>query len=150
MKSADADRGEIPELRTAAILVWHYQQVEGGGEAWAAMLKTKEEQSQRVETFRAELYRIVGTRDDIRLRINGGCVEAEIEDLRFVALESTTAKTQERMTLVTLLGRCPSCGVETMSEPLFNLANLGRMLEKFEPVYEHICSRLWNKTTKKE
>jgi hypothetical protein len=41
--------------------------------------------------------------------------------------------------MITLLGRCPSCGVETMSRPFFDLAGLGKMLAEFEPIYGHYC-----------
>jgi hypothetical protein len=141
MNGKGAGTSEIPELRTAAIAVWHYWRVEGksGSEAWAATLETKAKQSRRMELFRAELYRVVGERDDIRLKINGGCVEADIEDLRFVALELTASKSQEHQTVVTLLGRCPSCGTETISEPIFSLGGLGKMLESFQPIYVHSC-----------
>lgn len=130
------DGGEMSELRRAAILVWHYQRI-GGREASLATEITEAEQAQRVERFRLELQKIVGT-DEIRLRINGGCVEAEVEDLRFISFEFISPK-QEQWTLVTLLGRCPACGVETMSPPLYNLVGLGRMLEKFEPGFAHSC-----------
>lgn len=132
---------ETPGLRMAAIAVWRYQHVEGAGmkEPQAIILEVKEEESRRIEQFRAELRRVVGERDDISFRINGGCVEAEVEDLRFVALEYTVPKTRKRMTLVTLLGRCPSCGTETITEPIHNLTGLGKRLEQFEPIKEHCC-----------
>lgn len=130
-----------PGLRMAAIAVWRYQSVEG---ASAKTLQTvlsevKAEESQRIERFRAELRRVVGERDDISFRVNGGCVEAEVEDLRFVALEIRVPKTKEWLSLVTLLGRCPSCGVETVTEPIRSLTGLGERLEKFEPIKEHGC-----------
>jgi hypothetical protein len=129
------------ELRTAAIAVWHYSRTEemSGQEAWIATVATKAGQQQRIERFRSELYRVVGERDDICLKINGGCVEANVEDLRFVALELTASESQEYQTLVTLLGRCPSCGVETISEPFYSLGGLGKMLESFQPIYGHSC-----------
>lgn len=129
------------ELRTAAIAVWHYSRTEemSGQEAWIATVATKAGQQQRIERFRSELFRVVGERDDIRLKINGGCVEADVEDLRFVALELTASKSQEPQTVVTLLGRCPSCGTETISEPIFSLGGLGKMLEFFQPIYVHSC-----------
>lgn len=129
------------ELRTAAIAVWHYSRMKEirGQEAWTATVETNAVQQQRIERFRSELYRVVGERDDIRLKINGGCVEADVEDLRFVALELTASKSQEHQTVVTLLGRCPSCGTETMSEPIYNLAGLGKMLERFKPILDHFC-----------
>jgi hypothetical protein len=134
------------DLRTAAILVCHLEREEKGQDAWAAMLEAKAEESRRMERFRAELHRIIGKRDDISFRVNGGCVEAEVEDLRFAALEYPASKKRSEMTLVTLLGRCPLCGVETMSEPLYNFAGLGKMLENFEPMREHFCpSRLRSK-----
>jgi hypothetical protein len=129
--------GEMSELRTAAIVVWHFQRMEGK-EAWAAAMETRAEQSRRVEQFRTELTRIVGERDDYSFRINGGCVEAEVEDLHFIALEVMTSDKQQG-TLVSLLGRCPSCGVETASEPIRSFAELGKMLESFEPCYQHTC-----------
>jgi hypothetical protein len=141
MSSEETSCGEKPELRTAAIALWHsWRLVETtGGEAWVATLRTKAEQAQRIETFRAELHRIVGVREDIRFKINGGCVEAEIEDLRFVALEYPATKTEEHPMSVTLLGRCPWCGVETMSQAIYNLAGLGKQLESFEPSHKHFC-----------
>ena len=44
------------------------------------MLAAEAEQSRRVERFRAELHRIVGERDGISFKVNGGCVEAKVED----------------------------------------------------------------------
>jgi hypothetical protein len=142
MSSEETSCGEKPELCTAAIVVWHsWRSVETTGkEAWVATLRTKAEQARRIETFRTELHRIVGAREDITLRINGGCVEAEIEDLRFVALEYPATKTEAHPMSVTLLGRCPWCGVETMSEPFYNLAGLGKQLESFVPSHRHFCS----------
>lgn len=140
MSDEATDNSESPGLRAVAILVWHHQRTGDGREAWAAMLETKAEESRRVEQFREELHRVVGERDNIKFRINGGCVEAEVEDLRFVALEYTASQRREHMMLVTLLGRCPSCGMETMSEPFYNLAGLGKMLESFEPISEHPCT----------
>lgn len=121
-----------------AITLWHYQSI-GANEARLAPKATMAEQLQRIERFRAELIRIFGDRDDIHLTINGGCVEAAIDDLRFLAYEITIPKTKELHTMVSLLGRCPSCGVQTMSRPFADLPGFGRALEKFEPTYEHFC-----------
>jgi hypothetical protein len=125
-----------------AIILWRYQHIEGERKKkpQAVILEVKAEEERRIERFRAELCRIVGERDDIGFKVNGGCVEAEVEDLRFVALEYTIPKTRKRMALVTLLGRCPSCGVEAISEPIYNLSGLGERLERFEPIQEHLCS----------
>lgn len=139
MNRADTGSRGTPELRTAAIAVWHYQQLMGAKDSWAATLKTMEEQLRRVEQLRQELHRIVGKRDDIIFRVNGGCIEAEVEDLRFVALELTACKSQEPQTVVTLLGRCSLCGIETISEPFFTLGGLGKMLESFQPINAHSC-----------
>jgi hypothetical protein len=128
----------ISELCLMAITLWHYQSM-GANEARLATEVTVAEQAQRMERFRAELIRIFGDRDDIRLNINGGCVEAAIDDLRFLAYEITVPKTKEIHTMVSLLGRCPSCGVQTMSSPFADLPGFGRALEKFEPTYEHFC-----------
>jgi hypothetical protein len=132
---------ETEELRMVAIVLWRYQHIEGERKKKpeTVMLEVKAEEERRIERFRAELRRIVGERDDIGFKVNGGCVEAEVEDLRFVALEYTVPKTRKRMALVTLLGRCPSCGVEAISEPIYNLAGLGERLERFEPISEHCC-----------
>jgi hypothetical protein len=135
---ATEDDGVTEDLRTVALLVWNLRHKEGR-EAWAAMLAAKAEQSRRMERFRAGLRRIVGEREDIVFKLNGGCVEAEVEDLRFAALEYPASKKREELTLVTLIGRCPSCGIETMSEPFHSLAGLGEMLEKFEPISGHPC-----------
>lgn len=126
-------------LREAAILVWHHQRTGDGKEAWEAMLEMEAKQSRRVERFRSELHKIVGERDDISFRVNGGCVEAQVEDLHFAGLEVTEGRKREEQTLVTLLGRCPSCGALTMSEPFQTFGGLGKMLEKFEPISEHFC-----------
>jgi hypothetical protein len=141
MSGTDIDSEETLELRTAAIAVWHYWRIAGtsGAESRAAMLETKAEESRRMERFRVELHRIVGERDDINLSINGGCVEAEVEDLRFIALEFAVPKTGKPLTLVTLLGRCSSCGMEVMSEPFYNLAGLGERLVRFKPNHRHMC-----------
>lgn len=141
MSGEGASRSETPELRTAAIAVWHYWHMGGknGREAWAAMLETEAKQSRRVEQFRAELYKIVGEREDISFRLSGGCVEAVVEDLHFISYELTSPRRKEPYMMVSLLGRCPSCGTETRSEPVVNLAGLGKQLESFEPAYEHFC-----------
>jgi hypothetical protein len=141
IKTPEGD-SETLDLHTAALLVCYIQHGEEGSNAWAAMLEAKAGQSRRVGRFRAEMRRIVGERDDISFWLNGGCVEAEVEGLRFAALEYPASKTRREFTLVTLLGRCPSCGVETMSEPFSSLAGLGRMLEKFEPISGHFCPSL--------
>jgi hypothetical protein len=130
---------ETPDLCTLALLVCHIRHGEEGRNAWAAMLEAKAEQSRRVGRFREELHRIIGERDDISFKLNGGCVEAEVEGLRFAALEYPASKKREELTLVTLIGRCLSCGVETASEPFYSLAGLGRMLESFEPTSGHFC-----------
>jgi hypothetical protein len=124
-----------------AIALWRYQHIEGEGKKKPeeVIQEVKVGVARRIERFRAELRRIVGERDDISFRVNGGCIEAEIEDLRFVALEYTVPKTRERLAFVTLLGRCPSCGVETISEPIYNLAGLGKRLENFEAISNHLC-----------
>lgn len=138
MNSEGNDSGGIPDLRTAAIAIWHYQRM-GAKEAWAATLKMNAEQSRRVEQFRVELHRIIGEREDINFRVNGGCVEAEVEDLRFVALGIPSTDKQGELMLVTLLGRCSSCGSETISSPIYSLAGLGEILERFEPINHHAC-----------
>lgn len=148
MSSEDIDSREpSDELRTVAILVWHHQRM-GGREAWAATLETTAKQQRRVERFCTELQRIVGERDDICPKVNGGCIEAEVEGLRFSALEIPPSRKQEHLTLVTLLGRCPTCGAETMSEPIHSLAGLGRMLEMFEPIQAHLCHHRTDKKTR--
>jgi hypothetical protein len=136
--SNDMGHQRASELRIIAISIWHYQHM-GAQEARLAADLTEAERVQRIERFRTELHRIVGERDDIILKTNGGCIEAEIEDLRFVSFEIPAPNTKESVTLVTLLGRCPACGEETASEPVFNLAGLGRILEKFEPGRWHYC-----------
>lgn len=142
MNRESAGTSETPELRTAAIAVWHYWRMEekGGDAAWAATLETKAKQSRLVERFRAELYRIVGEREGISFRINGGCVEAVVEDLHFISYELTIPRIKEPCMMVSLLSRCPSCGTETRSEPFAHLVGLGKMLESFKPAYEHFCS----------
>jgi hypothetical protein len=126
------------ELRLMAITLWHYQNM-GGSAARLAAEATEKEQALRIERFHAELIRIFGDRADIRLKVNGGCVEAVLDDLRFLTYEFTIPRTKELRTMVSLLGRCPSCGVETMSRPFADLPGLGRMLEEFEPTYEYFC-----------
>ena len=130
--------GEIFELRWVAIFVWHHQRM-SGREARLATEQAEAERALRAERFRLELQRIVGERDDISLRINGGCIEAQVDDLRFVAYEIPSHTKPEKLILVSLLGRCSCCGVETMSEPFYNLAGLGKMLERFEPISLHFC-----------
>jgi hypothetical protein len=132
---------EAAGLRMAAITLSRYWHVEGEREKEprAVMREVEADEARRIERFRAALRKIIGERDDISFRINGGCIEAQIEDLRFVALEYIAPKTGDRVALVTLLGRCPSCGVETITEPIHNLIGLGKRLESFEPIREHCC-----------
>lgn len=132
------------ELYSVAIVMWHFQRMELKDAVQAAEV-TKAEQMRRVERFREELQKIVGERNDISFGVNGGCVEAEVDGLRFVALEIPSKNKQEYLSLVTLLGRCPSCGAETRSEPFYHLSGLGKMLEKFEPIHWHHCYRNGNK-----
>lgn len=130
--------GGTPDLYTVAIAMWHFQRMKLK-DAFQAAETTKAEQAQRVERFREELQKVVWEREDIRFRINGGCVEAEVEGLRFVALEIPGEKEGEHLALVTLLGRCSLCSLETRSEPIYNLPELGRMLEEFKPSHSHLC-----------
>lgn len=120
-------------LRLAAIGTWHYGQPEGKAE-WKA---ADAELEHRIHRFREEIERIIGNGFDFKITVNGGCLEALIEDIRFIALEYTSSKNQEDVTIVTLLGRCSYCGVETMSKPFYNLSGLGQTLEKFEPNFRH-------------
>jgi hypothetical protein len=138
MSGEDVGGVGTSELRMAAILVWHHRRM-GGSEAWEAMLETKAEQARRVKRFRSELHRVVGKRDDINFKVNGGCIEAEIEDLRFIALDVNSSEKKKKAMRIALLGRCPSCGTETASEPVYSFARLGEMLERFEPCHRHIC-----------
>jgi hypothetical protein len=136
---------EPSELRLAAILVWRHEHLGERGTTLAVeAIKAREEQ--RIERFRDALRMTFRGIDGISFRINGGCVEAEIEDLRFVALELPASDKQEPLTVVTLLGRCPSCGVEVMSEPFYHLSGLGKILEKFEPIRWHYCYSTGDKT----
>lgn len=130
----------LSDLRLAALISWHFWRTEG------TLMKPREateaveaEEKRRIESFRTELQRVLGEKLEIKIRINGGCVEAEVEDLRFVALELSSSGKQESTTVVTLLGRCPSCGVETMSEPIYSFWGLGQRLERFEPILDHYC-----------
>jgi hypothetical protein len=136
----ESNRDNQPDLYTLAIAMWRFRRMELK-DAFQAAETTKVEQALRVEKFREELQKVVGKRDDIDFRINGGCVEAEIEDLRFASLEFPASGKEEPLTVVTLLGRCPSCGVEGMSEPIHGLSEVGKILEKFEPIRWHYCYR---------
>lgn len=126
---------QLSFLRAAALLSWYYQ----CPKARAEREKTEEERRGRIARFRDALTKIFGDKCEINISINGGCIEAAIEDLRLVAYEFTMPLTQEPRTMVSLLGRCASCGVETLSEPADDLAGLGKILEKFEPIREHGC-----------
>lgn len=126
---------QLSDLRLAALLSWYYR----CPEARAAHEKMKAERRGRIERFRAELVKIFGSKCEMQISINGGCLEAVIEDLRLAAYESIAPLTKEPRTMVSLLGRCASCGVETLSEPVSDLAGLGKILEKFEPIPEHFC-----------
>jgi hypothetical protein len=125
-------------LRQIAIMVWH----RWSPEAYVAKETTEAALKGQIERFRAELYSIVGERPDINIKVNGGCIEAEVEDLRFVSYELTMPETEEICTLVALIGRCPACGTETASKPFSHLSTLGRLLEKFEPGFQHYCPTL--------
>jgi hypothetical protein len=96
------------------------------------------EEKRRIENFRRELQKIAGYNVDFNITVNGGCLEVIVDDLRFVAYETTSNEEQHR-TLVTLLGRCSFCGIETISAPFEDLAGLGKMLEKFAPISNHLC-----------
>jgi hypothetical protein len=108
-------------------------------EAKATREARKAKEMRRMESFRQELQKIAGYNIEINITINGGCLEAVIDDLRFVAYEISSSKAEDHWTVVTLLGRCPSCGVETLSEPFHDLLGLGKMLEEFEPMRLHRC-----------
>lgn len=137
-------RREPSELYLAAILLWRNMHFgERGTSSAVRAIKAREEQ--RIERFRAALQMIFRETGEIVFRINGACVEAEVEDLRFASLEFPASGKQEPLTVVTLLGRCPSCGVEAMSEPIHSLSELGEMLEKFEPIRWHYCYRDGNR-----
>jgi hypothetical protein len=131
-------RKESPELRIVAILLWRLEHFgEPGTEAAAEAIKARDEQ--RMERFRDALGMIFRRTDEISFRINGGCIEAKIEGLRFVSLEFPARGNHVPSTAVTLLGRCSSCGAEVMSETIHSLSELGKMLEKFEPIRWHAC-----------
>lgn len=126
---------QLSNLRLAALLSWYYW----CPEARAAHEKMEAERKSRIERFRVELVKIFGAKCEMQISINGGCVEAVIEDLRLVAYEFTSSLTKDARTMVSLLGRCSNCGAETASEPFINLAGLGERLENFKPVSEHFC-----------
>jgi hypothetical protein len=127
-------------MRQVAIGTWRLvcPEARAAGEARDA------EERRRIESFRRELQKIAGYNVDFNITVNGGCLETVVDDLRFVAYEITSPEREECWTLVTLLGRCPSCGVETISEPIQDLMQLGKMLEKFEPFHQHPCSQTGN------
>lgn len=122
-------------LRSAALLSWYYK----CPEARAASERAEAERGERVERFRSELIKIFGSKCAAVISFNGGCMEATVEDLRLIAYEYTAPPANEARTSVSLLGRCPSCGAEAMSEPFGDLAGLGRALEQFTPVSNHLC-----------
>ena len=126
---------ELSFMRQAAIGTWRRfcPIATASGEAKDA------EERRRIESFRREMKKIAGYNLDFNITINGGCLETVIDDLRFVAYEMTSPKTGEHWTLATLLGRCPSCGTETISEPVQDLAQLGKILEEFVPIARHFC-----------
>jgi hypothetical protein len=126
---------ELSFMRQVAISTWRCL----CPEAKKAAEAKEAEEKKRIENFRQELQKIAGHKVDFDITINGGCLEAVVDDLRFVAYE-ITAPTEERWTLVTLLGRCPSCGIETISEPVQDLARLGKILEEFVPITHHFCT----------
>ena len=126
------------EFCQAAILIYYIQST-GPHTAEEALKATLSEQSEQVERFRTQLISLFGDATEMQVKLNGGCVEAAIEELRFLSYESRSYRTKELETMVTLLGRCPACGVETMSRPFIDLAGLGKMLVKFEPIFEHLC-----------
>jgi len=124
-------------MRQVAIGTWRLAcpEARAAGEARDA------EEKRRVESFHQELQKIAGYNVDFNITVNGGCLEAMVDDLRFISYEMNSSVSGERLTVVTLLGRCPSCGVETISEPVRDLARLGKILEEFVPIYNHYCSR---------
>jgi hypothetical protein len=132
----DMSDEQLSDLRLAALLSWYYC----CPEARAAHEKMKAECKSRIERFRAELMKIFGSKCEMQISINGGCLEARIEDLRLAAYEFTSPVTKEPRMMASLLGRCSNCGAETFSEPFVNLAGLGEQLEKFEPIYAHCCT----------
>jgi hypothetical protein len=108
-------------------------------EAKVASEAREVEEARRIERFRQALKKIAGYNVDFNITVNGGCLEVMVDDLRFVAYEMTSPQTKEQWTMVTLLGRCSACGVETMSEPFCDLVGLGKMLEEFVPIFHHCC-----------
>jgi hypothetical protein len=126
------------EFCQAAILIHHLQSMKSE-EAVEALKATVSEQEQRMARFRARLIDLFGHEREMQIKLNGGCVEAAIEELRFLSYEYRSPRTKELEMVITLLGRCPACGVETMSRPFVDLAGLGKLLVKFEPIFEHGC-----------
>lgn len=122
-------------LRSAALLSWYYW----CPEARAESERTEAERRVRVERFRAELTKVFGDKLLTTITVNGGCLEAVIEDLRLAAYEFTDPVTEEARAMVSLLGRCASCGAETLSQPFGDLVGLGKSLERFEPFDGHRC-----------
>lgn len=135
MSRENTDSRQLSHLRLAAILSWYYR----CPEARAAHEKTEADLSERISRFRAELVKIFGSKYHISISVNGGCLEAVVEDLRLLAYEYVSSPAKEPRSMVSLLGRCASCGVEAMSEPFCDLSGLGKMLERFEPSERHLC-----------
>lgn len=132
-------------MRQVAIGTWRCfcPEARVAGEARDAEMK------RRIESFHRELQKIAGYNVDFNITINGGCLEAIVDDLRFVAYEMMLPKEEERSMLVTLLGRCPSCGAETLSEPFFDLVGLGKILDEFVPIAHHYSAGRCQKAASK-
>src|SRR5919107_3101929 len=135
MSREDTDSRQLSHLRLAAILSWYSR----CPEARAAHEKHEAELRERFSRFRSHLVKMFGGKCHISISMNGGCLEAGIEDLRLVAYEYVSSQTKELCTMVSLVGRCASCGAEAMSEPFCDLPGLGKMLERFEPSERHLC-----------
>lgn len=90
-----------------------------------------------LSVVREKLTRIFGPEYEIRVGVEpDGKVIAAVEDLRF----TTISYSLEFITL-SLVERCPRCGVDLPIGPVTDLADIGELLAEFEAGNLHECEQ---------
>jgi uncharacterized FlaG/YvyC family protein len=114
-------------------------------EAWAQE-QDKRNQSERKKRKR-KAKKIEEDIDDLLPRdSNEFQFERNLEDASFDVVVSVTDSdgtlrfTYDGKDDLVLIGECPACHKEAMSKPIDDAADLGEMLERFEPGSAHDCS----------
>ncbi|MDQ3816337.1 MAG: hypothetical protein M3362_01440 [Acidobacteriota bacterium] len=94
-----------------------------------------EKRAKMISAAREKLTRIFGAEHEIKVGVEvDGKVIALVEDLRF-----TTISYYAEIITVSLVEKCPICGLDLPLGPVSNLADVGELLAQFEAGMLHDC-----------